>query len=188
MINLQKFEVSFSRNVKRDVQDSLVSHLGVNQVARHEKYMGLPPLVGRNCGHCFNFIKERLWKHFQSWKGKLLSSMGRKIMVKVIAQAIPLYAMNYFILPKYFCDDLNSLVAHFWWSSSDEGRRIHWLAWDKLCLPKSETRAFVLGISTPSISGYWPNRLGSSKPTLVLWWPRSFVPNTTIPFPFPKQQ
>lgn len=61
-INLQKSEVSFSRNIKRNVQNSLTGQLRVNRVERHDRYLGLPPLAGRNKGQCFNFIKEHLWK------------------------------------------------------------------------------------------------------------------------------
>ena len=46
--------------------------------------------------------------------------------------------MSFFLLPKYFYDELNGLVAQFWWNGSDEGRKIHWLTWDKLCLPKCD--------------------------------------------------
>ena len=60
MINLHKSEVSFSRNVKRNMHDSITFKLGVTRVTRHDIYLGLPTFVGRNRGQCFNFIKEHL--------------------------------------------------------------------------------------------------------------------------------
>lgn len=52
--------------------------LGVELVTRHEKYLGLPTIVGKNRQACFGLIKERLWKRLQSWKGKLLSVAGKE--------------------------------------------------------------------------------------------------------------
>lgn len=30
-----------------------------------------------------------------------------------------------------------SLMANFWWSSEPHIRKIHWVSWDRMCLPKS---------------------------------------------------
>ncbi|BFG40546.1 hypothetical protein CerSpe_268200 [Prunus speciosa] len=46
--------------------------------------------------------------------------------------------MNCFILPKSFCDELNSLIAKFWWSGDRSKRKIHWLCWQNLCKAKKE--------------------------------------------------
>lgn len=88
--------------------------MGVTCVDRHKKYLGMPTLVSRNRGERFAYIKEQLWKRLQSWNGKLLSAAGRELLVKVVAQSIPLYVMSCFLLPRYFCNDLNQLVARFW--------------------------------------------------------------------------
>lgn len=45
----------------------------------------------------------------------MLSGAGKEILVRVCAQALPNYAMNCFLLPKTFCDDLHQLFAKFWW-------------------------------------------------------------------------
>lgn len=58
--------------------------------------------------------------------------------MKVVAQSIPMCLRSCILLPKHFCDDLNRLVANFWWNGSEGERKIHWLAWDKLCAPKSD--------------------------------------------------
>ncbi|KAM1657775.1 hypothetical protein COP2_047342 [Malus domestica] len=57
--------------------------------------------------------------------------------------------MSCFLLPKFFYDELNRLVARFWWNNSEESRKIHWLAWDKLCrLGFRNLHAFNLGLIT----------------------------------------
>lgn len=46
--------------------------------------------------------------------------------------------MSCFLLPKYLCDELNKMIASFWWNNCDGNRKIDWFSWDKLCLPKSD--------------------------------------------------
>ncbi|KAM1011244.1 hypothetical protein FF1_046470 [Malus domestica] len=69
-------------------KEELALLMGVTRVDRHKKYLDMPTLVGRN--------------------------RGQELLVKVLAQAIPLYVMKCFFIPRYFCDDLNWLVARFW--------------------------------------------------------------------------
>ncbi|KAL0393391.1 UNVERIFIED_CONTAM: putative mitochondrial protein [Sesamum latifolium] len=53
----------------------------------------------------------------------------------MVVQAIPSYAMSCFLLPKTLLKKFQSLAADFFWHDGDR-RRIHWLAWDKMCLSK----------------------------------------------------
>uniref|UniRef100_A0A7N2L2S7 Uncharacterized protein n=1 Tax=Quercus lobata TaxID=97700 RepID=A0A7N2L2S7_QUELO len=46
--------------------------------------------------------------------------------------------MGCFKLPKSLCKDIGSLIRKFWWGYKGEARKIHWVAWNKLCLPKSQ--------------------------------------------------
>lgn len=50
----------------------------------------------------------------------------------------PIIYISSFFLLNYFCDDLNKMVATFWWNESNSSLKIHWLSWDKLCTPKCE--------------------------------------------------
>lgn len=49
------------------------------------------------------------------WKGKDLSTAGHELLIKVVTQTLPAYAMNCFLLPRTFWDDLHKLMAWFWW-------------------------------------------------------------------------
>lgn len=167
-VNLEKSETCFSINVKRPVQLKLVEILGVNHVDRHEKYLGMPTLVGRNRSLCFGYLKDRLWKRLKTWKGKMLSTAGKKVLVKAVAQAIPNYSMSCFLLPKLFCDDLNKLIASYWWSGDEGEKKLHWCSWEHLCSPKSEGD---LGFSFYMHSTWecWQSRSGDCYMILTLW-------------------
>ena len=80
-----------------------------------EKYLGLPPIIGRGKKQAFAEIKLRIQSKLSGWKSKLLSQAGREERIKFVAQAIPVYAMDFFLLPIGFCDEINSMMGQFWW-------------------------------------------------------------------------
>ena len=45
-------------------------------------------------------------KKIQSWHGKPISKGGHEILVKAVAQAIPIYYMNAFLLPVSLVDKI----------------------------------------------------------------------------------
>lgn len=59
-------EVCFSCNIKRPEQLKLTALLGVHRVDRHEKYLGMPTIVGRNRQLCFSYLKDQAWKRLQT--------------------------------------------------------------------------------------------------------------------------
>lgn len=47
-----------------------------------------------------------------------------------------MYPFLCFKAPKSTCQQLNSVINHFWWGDGDNGGRIHWGAWKKLTTQK----------------------------------------------------
>ncbi|XP_024200181.1 uncharacterized protein LOC112203446 [Rosa chinensis] len=138
LINFSKSSVVFSKNVTVEMQEEVSDFLGVEVVALHKKYLGLPTYVGRKKTSTFQYIKDRLAKKLAGWQGKLLSVAGKDILIRVVAHALPTYAMSVFELTKSFCEDLEQMWARFWWGSTLDKRKIHWKKWDALCNPKEE--------------------------------------------------
>ncbi|XP_061999224.1 uncharacterized protein LOC133716539 [Rosa rugosa] len=138
LVNFDKSSVVFSKNVSEYMKGEVSSYLGVQVVASHEKYLGLPTYVGRKKTSTFQYIKDNLAKKLANWQGKMLSGAGKDILIKVVAQALPSYAMSVFQLTKNFCDDLEQMCARFWWGSTLDKRKIHWKTWKALCNPKEE--------------------------------------------------
>ena len=137
-VNFSKSDIVFSRGVSESNQLSLATILGVSIVPKHEKYLGLSTVVGRNRTETFAYIREQLSQKLEGWQGKLLSGAGRDILIRVVAQALPSYSMSCFLLPKSFCNSLQQMCAKFWWSGKKDVRKIHWMSWAKLCRPKEE--------------------------------------------------
>ncbi|XP_061993345.1 uncharacterized protein LOC133711206 [Rosa rugosa] len=108
------------------IQEEVSSLLGVENVDSHEKYLGLPTYVGREKTSTFQYIKDNLAKKLKNWQGKLLCGAGKDILIRVVAQALPTFAISVFQLTKCLCEDLEQMCARFWWGSSLEKRKIHW--------------------------------------------------------------
>ena len=53
--------------------DELTQLLGVKEVERHDRYLGLPTLIGRSKSQVFRFVRDMVWKKLKGWKEKALS-------------------------------------------------------------------------------------------------------------------
>ncbi|XP_060962076.1 uncharacterized protein LOC133032219 [Cannabis sativa] len=74
-----------------------------------------------------------------SWDGKFLSRAGKEILLKTVIQSLPTYAMSVFLIPLGICEDIEKLMASFWWkTSASKGRGIIWMSWDRMAKPKLE--------------------------------------------------
>ena len=107
--------------------------LGPMQDSRHNKYLGLPSIIGKSKSQVFAEIKDRVAKKLAGWKGKLLSIGGREILIKAVAQAVPTYTMSCFQLPKTLCKDLENMMRNFWWGQRNEENKIAWVSWRRMC-------------------------------------------------------
>ena len=64
--------------------------------------MGLPRFVGRAKYSIFARIKVRFWKKLQGEKDKLLSRVGKEVLLKAVAQAKPTNSNDLFYFAKDF--------------------------------------------------------------------------------------
>lgn len=69
-INFQKSSVTFGRNVSEDTRRAVQEVLELSSARAHDRYLGLPTLIGRNKKETFRMIKEQVGKKLQQWKGK----------------------------------------------------------------------------------------------------------------------
>ena len=105
-------------------------------LADYEKYLGLPMAHGKTKVTTFKEMQERITKQVMGWKEKFISKVGREILIKTIAQAIPTYTISLFKLPKALCDSINSTIARYSWGQTKNERKIHLINWKKLCTTK----------------------------------------------------
>ncbi|MCH83709.1 reverse transcriptase-like protein [Trifolium medium] len=108
MVNMDKSEVSFSRNMLNEEKEMICNRMG-----------------------------DRVWKKLKGWKEKCLSQAGKEILIKSIVQAISNYIMSCYKLPDGCCKEVEYMAARFWWGSNDDARKLHWMSWDRLAKAKN---------------------------------------------------
>lgn len=60
------------------------------------------------------------------------------MLLKANAQAVPTYPMSCFKLSPIVCRKLTTAVSNYWWGSSLDNHKLHWLRWEKLTRSKSQ--------------------------------------------------
>uniref|UniRef100_A0A803PJM8 Reverse transcriptase zinc-binding domain-containing protein n=1 Tax=Cannabis sativa TaxID=3483 RepID=A0A803PJM8_CANSA len=98
-------------------------------------YLRLPSIVGRKKNAVLGFLKERMRRRINGWEGRFLSRAGKEILIKIVVQSLPSYAMNVFLFPIGTCNELERMIASFWWKSNNStsnGSGITWMSWDKM--------------------------------------------------------
>jgi hypothetical protein len=61
-----------------------------------------------------------------------LSHAGKEILLKAVVQAIPIYTMSVFQIPKTLCNEINSMMAKFWWGHKENDKKVVWMSWEKM--------------------------------------------------------
>ncbi|XP_030479434.1 uncharacterized protein LOC115696684 [Cannabis sativa] len=138
-VNYSKSSIFFSPNTDIATRASICSTLHMSEALEGSFYLGLPNIIGRNKNAVLGFIKNKVISRINSWDGKFLSYAGKEILLKTVIQSLPTYAMSVFLLPIGTCNEIEKLMASFWWKTkSSNGRGIIWMSWERLATPKEE--------------------------------------------------
>ena len=119
-------------------KNELKQVLDISEEVLSERYLGLPTIVGRAKDSTFKYVKDSAKGKVSGWKGQGLSKMAREVLVKSGLQSTPTFTMSCFQLTKKMCGNLSSISSNFWWGEANGQKRVHWIAWDKMCRRKYE--------------------------------------------------
>ena len=126
-VNLHKSAITFGSKVKPQVKTQLRRILNIHNDGGGGKYLGLPEQIGGKKKEIFDYIVNRVQQKTKGWSNRFLSEAGKEILIKTVALALPVYTMNCFKLPKSICDDINGLLATYWWSKGTDKKSMHCL-------------------------------------------------------------
>ncbi|XP_010424232.1 PREDICTED: uncharacterized protein LOC104709291 [Camelina sativa] len=137
-VNLNKSSITFGSKVEESKKDAVKRHINITRVGGCGKYLGLPEEFSRRKCQMFEYIVTRVKERTRNWHTKYLSEAVKEVLLKSVAFAMPSHAMGCFKLPLTICQEIDSLFSQFWWGSDESKRRISWVSWKRLNLPKSE--------------------------------------------------
>ena len=118
------------------IKEKVKTLLEVPNETLNEKYLGMPSDIGGSKNGAFKYLKDRLWNKVQGWIESTMSAAGKEVLMKSVAQAVPVYSMSYFKLPRGLCEHLNKLIRKFWWGSKEGKRKASWVSWSRMAMPK----------------------------------------------------
>ena len=101
-----------------DVASQVCGELAVNVTSDHGAYLGLPSCIGQNKKAVFQSIRDKVWQRLQGWNIRMLFRAGKEILLKTVAQTMPNYVMNVYLLPLDLCKELEIMMNSFWWVGS----------------------------------------------------------------------
>ncbi|XP_024038343.1 uncharacterized protein LOC112097373 [Citrus clementina] len=136
LFNFEKSSMFLNGNISAGQASKIKEIFQLNIVSRHEKYLGLPSMIGRKRSSFFNDIKLKIHNKVSNWQHKFFSAGGKEVLIKAATQAIPAYAMSVFKIPMGICDDIQRIIANFWWGYRNDKKAIHWSRWNKLSQAK----------------------------------------------------
>ncbi|XP_022553759.1 uncharacterized protein LOC111203903 [Brassica napus] len=136
-INRTKSAITFSFKTLPATKDNVKNALGIANEGGIGKYLGLSDDFGRKKRDIFSMIVDRIRQRAHSWSSKLLSGAGKLVLLKYVLVMIPSYAMSCFNLPQSLCKQIQSVLTWFWWDLKPEIRRLCWVSWEKLTMPKN---------------------------------------------------
>lgn len=61
-----------------------------------------------------------------------MSEAGKEVMLKSVIQALQVYSMSCFKLPKGVRNEITKIMAIFWWSKGEKEDKLHLKAWGKM--------------------------------------------------------
>ncbi|KAK9195728.1 hypothetical protein WN943_003853 [Citrus x changshan-huyou] len=89
VFNYEKSSMSFSGKIQAERIAAIKDIFQLNVVSRHGNYLGLPSMVGKKRTSFFNDEKLKVLSKISNRQHKLLSSGGKEIPIKTVAQAVP---------------------------------------------------------------------------------------------------
>ncbi|KAK8684254.1 hypothetical protein V6N13_040284 [Hibiscus sabdariffa] len=91
-VNFSKSTAYFSPRTPPEHWLAVHESLGVQEVSDPGIYLGVPLLIGKNKYAAFGRYRDKMDTRVSKWSNLLLSFSGREVLIKSIAQALPVHS------------------------------------------------------------------------------------------------
>jgi hypothetical protein len=121
-INFHKSEI-FCFGETKNKTEEYVRLFGCKEEDFPFRYLGIPMSPKRLSNKDWRMVEERFQKKLSSWKGKLLTSGGRLVLINSVLSSLPLYMLSFFRIPKGVLEKLDYYRSRFFWQC-DEHKKV----------------------------------------------------------------
>ena len=81
-------------------------------------------------------VDERFQKRLSGWKGKLLSSGGKLVLINSVLSSLPMFMFLFFEIPREVLKKLDFYRSRFFWQSNENKKKYRLTKWSVLCCSK----------------------------------------------------
>lgn len=107
-ISDSKSRVYFSPNVDMDTRESICDILGFKATPNLGKYLGFPFKHQGIGNQGLNFVLDRIKAKLAGWKAKLLSLIGKSVLIQASTSTIPSYTMQCTAFPEKLLNNIQN--------------------------------------------------------------------------------
>jgi hypothetical protein len=132
------------------------------------KYLGIPLHYDRLRREDLQPLKENIFKTITGWRGKLLSSTAKRILIQACLASISIYLFSFFKFPKWALHLIDTQMANFMWNDEEGNHKIHLANWPSICM-----KNYFGGLGIPNLQdsnicliGSWIKRYIQSEGAL----------------------
>jgi hypothetical protein len=100
------------------------------------KYLGVPLHFEKLRREDLQPLIDSLLSRMAGWRGKLLSSEAKRILIQTCLASIPIYLLSFFSFPKWALQLINTQLANCMWNDEEGHKKIHLANWPSICMKK----------------------------------------------------
>lgn len=101
-------------------------------------------------------VIKKVRSKLSRWKADSLNQAGRLTLVKAVLDSVPIYRMNLHKIPTSVIKNLDRIRRDLLWGRGDPNgeqvRKLHLIAWDKICRPKDSVGLGLVPIKVRNLA------------------------------------
>lgn len=146
-VSPQKTHVFFG-SVKVITKQQILEVLGYVEGKLPVRYLGLPLIASKlSVADCHPVI-DKFKKKVSEWSSKKLTYAGRLLLINAILFHYQTYWSMVFLLRKTVVRLIEGICRNFLWCGNVDTKPMALIAWEKICVPKSEGGLGIKQITT----------------------------------------